>query len=180
MTSGLDCVGVMSVIDKRELQFKQPTWDVLTVSWSFLLEWYDMHLRENSTRDGRISVNKNTNKTQRDIIRIIDGLRNWGTRCLRIPRATIYLCRLCRGARNTGGRRVCLLCIAAQQEKRAVWQLLGGHPRQTGEKRSEDNLPASVKNVHKCQGCVTGNAPLAHPIGDTPRRPLTLSYGPTA
>ena len=88
MISGLDCVGVMSVIDKREFQFKQPTWDVLTVSWSFLLEWYDRHLRENSIGDGRISVDKSTNKTQRDIIRIIDGLRNWGTRCLRIPQAT--------------------------------------------------------------------------------------------
>ena len=30
--SGLDCVGVTSVVDKRELQYKQPTWNVLTVS----------------------------------------------------------------------------------------------------------------------------------------------------
>ena len=85
--SGLDCVGVMSVIDKREFQLKHPTWDVLTVSWSFLLEWYDRHLKENSIEDGRILVDKSTNKTQRDIIRIIDGLRNWG-RCPRIPKAT--------------------------------------------------------------------------------------------
>lgn len=88
MISGLDCVGVMSVIDKGEFQLKHPTWDVLTVSWSFLLEWYDRHLKENSIGDGRISVDKSTSKTQREIIRIIDGLRNWGTRCLRIPKAT--------------------------------------------------------------------------------------------
>ena len=86
--SGLDCVGVISVIDKRELQSKHPTWDVLTVSWSFLLEWYDSHLEENSVEDGRISVDKSSNKAQRDIVRIIDWLRNRGTRCLRIPQAT--------------------------------------------------------------------------------------------
>ena len=86
MIRSLDCVGIVSVIDKRKFQFKQPTWDALTVSWSFLLEWYDKHLKENSIRDGKISVDKSTNKTQHDIIRIIDGLRSWGTRCLRIPR----------------------------------------------------------------------------------------------
>ena len=86
--SGLDCVGIMSVVDKRELQSKQPTWDVLTVSWSFLLEWYDRYLKENSVEDGRVSVDKSSNKTQRDIIRIIDWLRNRGTKCLRIPQAT--------------------------------------------------------------------------------------------
>ena len=88
MIRSLDCVGIVSVIDKRKFQFKQPTWDALTVSWSFLLEWYDKHLKENSIRDGKISVDKSTNKTQHDIIRIIDGLRSWGTRCLRIPPAT--------------------------------------------------------------------------------------------
>ncbi len=86
--SGLDCVGIMSVVDKRALQSKQPAWDVLTVSWSFLLEWYDRYLKENSIGDGRISVDKSSNKTQRDIIRTIDGLRNWGARCLRISQST--------------------------------------------------------------------------------------------
>lgn len=80
MISGLDCVGIMSVVDKKKLQSKQPTWDVLTVSWSFLLEWHDRYLKENSTEDGRISIDKSSNKTQRDIIRIIDGLRNWDAR----------------------------------------------------------------------------------------------------
>lgn len=86
--SVLDCVGVMSVVDKRELQYKQPTWNALTVSWSFLLEWYDRYLKENSIGDGRISIDKSSNKAQRDIIRIIDGLRNWGTRCQRVSKVT--------------------------------------------------------------------------------------------
>lgn len=86
--SGLDCVGVISVVNKRELQYKQPTWKVLTVSWSFLLEWYDRYLKENSIGDGRISVDRSSNKTQRDTIKIIDGLRNWGTRCQRVSKVT--------------------------------------------------------------------------------------------
>ena len=88
MIGDLDCVGVMSVIDKAEFHLKRPTWNVLTVSWSFLLECYDRHLKENSIGDGRISVDKSTNKMQCNIVRIMDKQRNGGTRYPRIPPAT--------------------------------------------------------------------------------------------
>ena len=88
MIDNLDCIGIISVVNKKELQAKQPTWDILTASWSFLLEGYDKYLKENSIKQGKITIDKSSNKTQHDTIRIIDRLRNWGTRCQRISQIT--------------------------------------------------------------------------------------------
>lgn len=87
MIGDLDCTGIISVVDKKTLQIQYPMWDILTVSWSFLLETYDEYLEENSIH-GEIVIDKSTNKTQCAIIKTIEKLRRWGTKNQRMSQIT--------------------------------------------------------------------------------------------
>lgn len=88
MIDGLDCTGIISIVNKKELHAKHPLWDILAVSWSFILEEYDKYLRRHSLDHGKIVIDKSSNKTQQDIIKVIGKLINWGTRCQRISKIT--------------------------------------------------------------------------------------------
>ena len=87
MISSLDCTGIISVVNKKELQINHLTWDIFTVSWSFLLEGYDRYLKENSIKHGKIVIDKSSSKTQHDIIRTIDRLRSCGKNTRGYPKS---------------------------------------------------------------------------------------------
>ena len=76
----LDCIGVISVVNKKELQVRRPTWDMFTVSWAFLLDRYDKYLKKNSITNGEITIDKSSNKTQQNTINIINQTRRCGTK----------------------------------------------------------------------------------------------------
>ena len=84
MISKLDCVGIISVVNKKKLQTKRPTWNILTVAWTFLLDQYDKYLKENAITDGEITIDKSSNKIQRNTTEIIDRTRHWGPKHQRI------------------------------------------------------------------------------------------------
>ena len=88
MIRDLDCTGIISVVNKKELQSIHPMWNILTTSWSFILETYDRYLKDNSVVHGKIAIDKSSNKIQRDVIKTIQELRMWGTKNQRISQIT--------------------------------------------------------------------------------------------
>ena len=77
MIKNLPCIGITIVINKKKFE-EQSESKILDMAWSFLLERYDMFLRENAIKLGRIKIDSSSNKTQNAIIQTFHRLTRYG------------------------------------------------------------------------------------------------------
>ena len=83
----IECAGIVIVVDKCKLPIT-PQRSVLNAAWSFLLERYDMFLRENPAELGHIKADMSYEKTQKTISDTARRLIGSGTGHGRLDRVT--------------------------------------------------------------------------------------------
>lgn len=88
MVAKTECAGILIIIDKNRLQSEKPAKSPLDMAWSFLLERYDMFLRENRMASGHIKADTSPNKTRGAILRTYSKLTNHGMGYQRLTRIT--------------------------------------------------------------------------------------------
>jgi len=79
--NGLDITTISVIIDKESLKKNYPTWKVFNTAWTFLIERFDKILEEEfEDVKGCIKIDKSTSRFHKEILDILEELRESGTR----------------------------------------------------------------------------------------------------
>ena len=80
--SKMDIIIISIVIDKHEIQERNPSWKILDNAWLYLFERFDNYLEcISNSAEGIIKIDKSTPKQQSEVYKIIRFLRNRTADC---------------------------------------------------------------------------------------------------
>lgn len=81
MISGIDCTGILVIINKDKLQTEKLTWTPLNRAWFCLLEKYQMFLNERSIELGHLKIDKSSSKMQDAIALTVNKFNRFENVC---------------------------------------------------------------------------------------------------